>query len=283
MRDRDLTLAAIAQHGWWVVLLAPGTKQLPRGTTWGRQLTHDPTVISPHLDGGGGIGLAAHASGVAVVDVDKPDVFAAMTAEGGALRRTSESPSGGFHCYVLAIPGLPAQIKWRGQVVGEVLRGPHQQSVMPPSPYPGNAKKGVPPGGFYRWLVDPREPLPELPEWWRDHLIGQSPVASGARRPNVAQTEPWCGPGAETLITRALMQPGAVRRTNGVKFQSPGCAAEGHDRSRDNALVRDDGRFGCALNTTHRTAIAEALGLTTEKPRVSGYDGSVVRRLGLRL
>jgi hypothetical protein len=72
--------------------------------------------------------------------------------------------------------------------------------------------------------------------------------------------EPWSGPEPEELLHRALLQPGAKRRGRGIKFQCPGCRKEGHDRHRDNATVWNDGRWGCALDPSHRSAIGEALG-----------------------
>ena len=78
---------------------------------------------------------------------------------------------------------------------------------------------------------------------------------------------PWDGPPAEELLRRALLQPGARRRRIGVKFACPACreicpnCGERHDKDGDSALVRTDGRFGCAVNAGHRRAIAIALGV----------------------
>jgi len=62
----------------------------------------------------------------------------------------------------------------------------------------------------------------------------------------------------------ALAQPGAKDGVNGkVKFQCPGCRAEGHDAHQDNAVYWPDGTFGCAVATdrAHWDAIAAVLGL----------------------
>ena len=48
------------------------------------------------------------------------------------------------------------------------------------------------------------------------------------------------------------------------------------DRHRDNAMVRADGRWGCALDSTHKRGIGEALGVLDEEPhfpRLSGLRG----------
>jgi hypothetical protein len=62
------------------------------------------------------------------------------------------------------------------------------------------------------------------------------------------------------------MQPGARRRGGRVKFQCPGCRSEGHDKSKDNATVFEDGRWGCALDRAHKGAISLALGVVRLAP-----------------
>jgi AAA domain len=62
----------------------------------------------------------------------------------------------------------------------------------------------------------------------------------------------------------ALAQPEAKEGVNGkVKFQCPGCRAEGHDAHQDNAVCWPDGTFGCAVATdrVHWDAIAMVLGV----------------------
>jgi hypothetical protein len=73
-------------------------------------------------------------------------------------------------------------------------------------------------------------------------------------------------PATAELEAAALRQPGAVRRQHGIKFQCPGCAAEGHDKHRDNACLFPTGDWGCAwakdtdLGLSHWEAIGRALG-----------------------
>jgi hypothetical protein len=70
------------------------------------------------------------------------------------------------------------------------------------------------------------------------------------------------------LIEAALRQPGAVERASGIiKFQCPGCVAEGHDAHRDNAgLFVAEGTWGCAFakdtpaGRAHWDAIGRVLG-----------------------
>jgi hypothetical protein len=69
----------------------------------------------------------------------------------------------------------------------------------------------------------------------------------------------WGGPPPEEMRRRAACQPFAKHRKNGIKFQCPGCAAEGHDKHRDNAIVFNDGRWGCAYSSDHNHAIGELL------------------------
>ena len=183
----------------------------------------------------------------------------AMFAALDALVISVETGSGNWHCYTQWQPNLPAKLLWDSHKVGELQRGGTgpdgtpvwQQVVLPPSVHPTT-------GRAYQWRIDPREPLLLLPETWRTYLLAstdQSPVGDPR---GVA-----VGDGAlpKDLLRRALQQPGARERGSGVKFQCPGCRAEGHDRHMDNALVRLDGRWGCALNAEHRRAIGEALGV----------------------
>lgn len=72
---------------------------------------------------------------------------------------------------------------------------------------------------------------------------------------------------ADTRLTAALRQPGAVQRDGYVKFACPGCVAEGHDRHQDNAaFFVDAGTWGCAYakdtpqGREHWQAIGRALG-----------------------
>jgi AAA domain len=92
----------------------------------------------------------------------------------------------------------------------------------------------------------------------------------------------------EPLLAAALKQPGAVRRDFGIKFQCAACAAEGHDKHRDNACLFNDGTWGCAwakdteLGRAHWEAIGRAIGAFNRPARDSrapqstayGNDGS---------
>jgi bifunctional DNA primase/polymerase-like protein len=300
--DLDLTLAAVARHGWQVVLLGTRSKK-PTGKTW--TITSDVNVIRRHVEHGGNIGLVCGPeSGVAVPDGDNLDQMRAMFAALGALAIWVETGSGTWHCYVGWEPNLPAKLMWQGRKVGELQRGgigPDgqpvlQHVVLPPSVHPGDVEKGVPPGGIYRWRVDPCSPLPVLPDAWRAYFLDAatlSPesistvwglITPSATRPtslpaddragvNVVERAPWDGPPAEELLRRALLLPGpsrqktGERRRNGVKFACPACrevcpdCGKRHDKDGDNAFVRNDGKFGCAVNVEHRRAIAIALGV----------------------
>jgi hypothetical protein len=275
----DLTLVAIDAHRWTVVLLGHGTKRLPDGSTWARQSTRNLDRIRKHLLTNAGIGLDVAASGVVVLDFDRSalKMFAAL----GTIPPTATSPSGGTHSYFAFTPNLPAKIEWEGERIGEILRGAHQQVVMPPSPYPGNEKRKIPAGGFYEWCCNPCDPLPDLPTSWIAHFTGASIPVAASVRPDfipsgqkgvpqwlideVSKSTEWDGPPAEEIIRRAMLfLIGAERRLRGVKAQCPQCATDGHDRHRDNAFIRNDGVWGCAFapgDVNHRRAIAKALGI----------------------
>ncbi len=264
MSSLDLTLAAAKLHGWRLVLLGERSKR-PVGSTW--MITKDPGVICAHVKGGGNLGLVCGGgSGVAVLDFDDLDSAREMMAALGRIPPTVLTGGGKGHVYVRYEAGLPAKLRWHGTSIGEIQRGGAgpdgapvlQQVVMPPSVHPN--------GGLYRWLRDPREPLPSLPPSWREHVHHQDVrpghLALPTRGPHYPERA--CLDAAE-LLARAAQQPGARTRTWGVKFQCPQCAADGHDRHHDNAGVRgSDGRFGCAFapqDSRHRRAIAEALGV----------------------
>ena len=269
--DLTLTLTAMAERHWTVVLLEPGTKRLRLGRTWDECLTSSPTEARTWLKHGGGIGLAVHDSGIAVLDVDVPGVLVEMCAEIGPLPPpASTSPSGGLHVYVAHRDGLPSGIEWRGRRVGDVVSGPRRQVVLPPSPYPGSEKRGVPPGGNYCWTgaIDLLLPTYELPPWWVEYLITPAlPDHIERSAIGAPPEEPWDGPEPEEVVRRAMLQPGARRRAGRVKFQCPACRdLRGRDRHRDNAVVWDDGRWGCAYapgDAEHRRAIGVALGVAS--------------------
>jgi hypothetical protein len=209
--------------------------------------------VRVHLDGGGNLGLVCGpTSGVAVADFDDPGAAQEMMAALGRLTPWVKTGSGKIHCYLRWTPGLPAKLRWKGRIVGELQRGPvdaagHnlQQVVIPPSIHPGTRQS-------YRWLVNPAaEPLIPLPEAYLRELASPRVVRQRAQRHDDVDLG--------DLERRALAQPGARQRAAGIKFQCPGCRDEGHDKHMDNALLRDDGRWGCAIDPGHRKAIGRVL------------------------
>lgn len=262
------TFEAIRDNGWHIVLLEPGTKRPQAGKRW--ETTRDLTTIEAHLRIGGGIGLDVYESNIIVLDFDHP--YAEACAVIGPLPpATSTSPSGGFHHYFLRpVEPMPAVIEWKGDRLGEVMRGPHQHVVMPPSPYPGNEKRRVNPGGNYHWVTDPRIPLFQLPRHWLAYLTDIPSYVARDRRGQLP--DEWTGPSAEEILRRATTLPGATRRARGVKFQCPQCALEGHDKHHDNAVVFNDGRWACAFapgDKRHKKAIGEALGFSIQDAPMS--------------
>jgi hypothetical protein len=221
---------------------------------------------------------------VAVLDFDDRAAYDEMVATLGPLQAWSTSPSNGVHCYLVNRPDLPARILWGGRNVGELQRGDRQQVVMPPSPYPGKPSRGIPPGGEYRWLVDPRGAVPELPVAWFGYLTSPPEhiqALTGDTPGHENDGDNWNGPGAEAILERALQQPGRKVRKNGVHFQCAGCLKQGRDRSMDNAIVFFNGKFTCTVaREAHRSAIALQLriGLDYEEPEaplaedVPGYQ-----------
>ncbi len=263
--DLTRTLDAIRTRQWSVVLLAARSKRPPKGGAW--PVTTDADRVQSHVAAGGNVGLlCGKATGVAVLDPDKPEPWAEMVAELGEPGKAwVKTGSGRTHYYVAHEPSLPAKLLWNGQIIGEIQRGPgKQQVVIPPSVHPA--------GGRYEWLVDPAtEPLQPLPGSWHAYLIGSS-----VERPVLPE-------GDDPLLAAALRQPGAVRRQSGVKFQCPACAAEGHDLDRDNAVYFPQHRtWGCAwasgspARAVHRDAIAQALGVSEQKTRHAPPSGGKV-------
>lgn len=184
MTDTELTLAAIAAHGWEVVQLGPRAKR-PMGSRW--QITKDPATAEAWLTAGSNLGLVCHQrTGVLVLDPDDGLAFADMIeALGQPCLPWVITGSGRLHYYVQWEPDLPAKLMWQGKTIGEIQRGPGQQQiVIPPSIHPQT-------GLSYKWIterlgflvepIDPvREPLPELPGEWRAFLRGQSYAHSRA-------------------------------------------------------------------------------------------------------
>ena len=165
--DLDLTLAAVACHGWQVVLLGKRSKR-PTGAQW--NVTTDLDVIRHH-DGNRGL-LCGPASGVAVLDFDNRAIGDDMFAALGTLAIWVETGSSKWHCYVAWEPNLPAKLMWQGRKVGELQRGgigPEGQPVLQHVVLPFSIHPDT--GRAYRWRVDPRSPLPTLPDAWRTYLL----------------------------------------------------------------------------------------------------------------
>jgi hypothetical protein len=162
----DLTLDAIRARAWRVVLLAPRQKK-PTGVHW--QVTHDADRVARHLAAGGNLGLVCHEStGVAVLDADNLLAWADMIDTlGQPAAAWTETGRGRLHYFIAWEPDLPAKLEWKGELIGEIQRGPGQQQVViPPSVHPDTRRR-------YRWIVDPvTQPLEPLPGEWRAYLRG---------------------------------------------------------------------------------------------------------------
>lgn len=251
--SRALTIAAMQLHKWSLVLLHGKQPACVKGQSW--PITTDPRTVAQHTQN---IGLVCgEISGVAVLDFDDSTAEEALFTRLGPLVRHVRTGSGKFHCYIAYEPNLPAKLRYQESIIGELQRGPGlQQVVMPDSIHPDTQQP-------YTWLVDPRDPLPTLPEPWRRYLLDVP-----THEPTTAD---WNGPSAEELLRLAMKQPGARRRSTGVKFQCPQCAAGGWDIPEDNAQVFLDGRWGCAYapkDAAHRRAIGVALGVITDIPEM---------------
>ena len=256
--ELELTLQAMAKHHWPVVLLGSRSKR-PRGKRW--ELTQDPRIAAQHVRHGGNLGLlCGPRSGVAVLDPDRVAWVEMVEALGQPADPWVETGSGKLHYYVRWQPQLPAKLAWADEVIGEIQRGPGlQQVVVPPSSHPASGQR-------YQWLVDPRtHPLEPLPAAWREYLTRQSNLHRVIQTPGFVNAAAF-----ESQLARALAQPGArFRRHSGqVKFQCPACAAEGHDRHRDNAaFFVNSGNFGCAVGgRLHWRPIGELLGAIVLRP-----------------
>jgi hypothetical protein len=173
MTDTELTLAAVRAHGWEIVKLRPHDKR-PAGTEW--ECTRDPETVAAWLRRGHNIGLVAHErTGVAVLDPDKIAWADLIDMLGQPCRPWVVTGSGRLHYYIQWEPDLPAKLTWRGEIIGEIQRGPGQQQVvMPPSIHPDT-------GAGYRWITDDlgvvcepinpiTDPLPKLPGEWLAYL-----------------------------------------------------------------------------------------------------------------
>jgi hypothetical protein len=258
--------------------------KLPVSRAGRHYITTDPREIEQHR---GNVGVMA--GRFVGLDFDNPEVMAEMMTALGPLTPTVQTGSGKYHCY-LAKPDvdLPRYFFWKEKRGGEIARLESEYLVAPPSIHPETGRP-------YRWLVDPRESFPALPARWREHLLTNARVtlrSSLGDRPAFIpegdtsgaefEVTTWDGPPAEELVARALQQPGARRRHFGIKFQCPGCRAEGHDKHEDNATVFNDGRWGCAYDSNHSRAISEVLGVIAPSP-VEGFNSGTLRAFGMRL
>lgn len=261
---RDVTMDKMRYHGWTIIKLQPRLKQPVAGVSW--ITSRDPETVRSWLREGCNIGLVCGPeSMVAVADFDDLPAAREMMENLGPLHLTVTTGSGKWHCYLQYEEGLPAKIYWHGVLVGELQRGPRQYVVMPPSVHPSGGKYEWAFGIFFKGELI-HEDLEPLPETWRKHLKSEELPDYVARdRRGQPNEDPWFGPPAEELLTRAMQEPGARRRLKGVKFQCPGCRGEGRDRSRDNAIVYNDGRWGCAVDPSHKRDIGEALGVLVDQ------------------
>lgn len=172
--DAALTAEVLRARGWEAVRLGRRAKK-PDGPRW--QVTKDATEVAAWFERGANVGLICHErSGVAVLDPDDLLGWADMV---DTLGQPSApwviTGSGRLHYYVAWTADLPAKITWKGEIVGEIQRGPGlQQVVLPPSIHPDT-------GARYRWITDDlgvlcepikpvSEPLPCLPGEWLAYL-----------------------------------------------------------------------------------------------------------------
>ena len=250
----DMTISSMILHNWIIVLLAPRSKR-PAGSEW--RTTSSPEEVRNWVEEGGNIGLfCGSASQVAVLDFDDTEAATEMMLELGPVPITVITGRSRWHTYMKYEDNLPPKIFWRGKVIGEVQRGPNQHVVMPPSLHPDT-------GLAYCWTVDNPPLILGLPEAWREHLLTEyMPAFIKKERLGQPEEEVWMGPNPDEILNRArIVLTGGRSYRGGWKGQCPGCAKEGHDKHRDNAVVWSDGRWGCAVNRDHKKYIGEALGL----------------------
>jgi hypothetical protein len=175
MTDAELTVSAVRAKGWEVVKLRRKDKT-PTGKHW--EINTDGDQVAAWLAAGYNVGLVCHeCTGVAVLDPDKPAWADMIDTLGQPCVPWVITGSGRLHYYVRWEPDLPAKLEWKGEIIGEVQRGPGQQQVvLPPSVHPAT-------GAQYRWIservlptllcepIDPvADPLPRLPALWLGYL-----------------------------------------------------------------------------------------------------------------
>lgn len=265
--DLDTTLRAMRFHNWTCVLLQERSKQ-PVALGGHHAATRDPAGVADHVMSGGNIGV--YAGQHTVLDFDVPEAILDITLEVWPVAPPLViTGSGKHHTFYAPTPGVPAAMYHRGKRVGDIIRRPAQYAVAPPSIHPDT-------GDRYRWLDDPCREHFAMPQELLSYFQQQAGL-DGASLPDfvirdAAESpvtiphleEPWTGPPAAEVLRQARARlVGARSYHGGVKGQCPGCAAEGHDRHRDNAYVRADGRWGCAYapgDRLHRWAIGVWIG-----------------------
>jgi hypothetical protein len=181
-RDAERTLAAMQTKRWEIIQLGPRRKK-PIGQHW--EITTNPDVVAQWLADSFNIGLVTHErTGLAVLDPDQLSPWCDMVETlGQPCLPWVVTGSGKLHYYVAWEP-FPAKLRWAGQIIGEIQRGPGQQQVVvPPSIHPAT-------GDRYRWVTDDLEwccepidpvadPLPRLPNAWREHVQSRSHAHRG--------------------------------------------------------------------------------------------------------
>jgi hypothetical protein len=167
-----LTVEAVRARRWECVRLRPQEKK-PDGARW--QITSNADTVAAWFERGDNVGLVCHErTGVAVIDPDDVVAWTEMTSRdelGPPCRPWVVTGSGRLHFYIAWVPGLPAKLTWRDQIIGEIQRGPGwQQVVLPGSIHPDTSLP-------YRWLIEPMaalvepidpvaDPLPRLRGLW---------------------------------------------------------------------------------------------------------------------
>lgn len=165
MSNLGRTAVLMADYGWHVFPLTPGSKKPIRGTTGQHGATTDVETVlewwteSPDAN----IGLSCRPSGLYVVDLDRHadaangvETWRDLCAEHGSVpTRTIATPSGGYHLYYLldyATHDLRNSASKLGP--GVDTRG-NGYVVAPPSVV----------DGVEYVTREPRQPIRPLPEW----------------------------------------------------------------------------------------------------------------------
>jgi bifunctional DNA primase/polymerase-like protein len=173
MTDAELTVAAVRVKHWEVVKLRRKDK-VPAGKHW--EITTDADQVAAWLTARYNLGLVCHErTRVAVLDPDKPAWADMIDALGQPCLPWTITGSGRLHYYVQWEPDLPAKLEWKGEIIGEIQRGPGQQQVvLPPSVHPDTETRYTWITGSLDVLCEPihpvADPLPRLPALWLGYL-----------------------------------------------------------------------------------------------------------------